>query len=55
MLVVAAHTDLEVRQFDIKTAFLHGYLKEEVCVQPPGGWGNLAGDPGRVLRQRRAL
>jgi hypothetical protein len=38
MLAVAAHAGLVLRQFDIKTAFLHGYLKEEVYVRPPRGW-----------------
>jgi hypothetical protein len=55
MLAVAAHADLVLRQFDIKTAFLHGYLKEEVYVRPPRGWEHLAGGPGRVLRLHRAL
>jgi hypothetical protein len=55
MLAVAAHADLVLRQFDIKTAFLHGYLKEEVYVWPPRGWEHLAGGPGRVLRLHRAL
>jgi hypothetical protein len=55
MWAVAAHADLGLRQFDIKTAFLHGYLKEEVYVRPPRGCEHLAGAPGRVLRLGRAL
>jgi hypothetical protein len=55
MLAVAAHAGLVLRQFDIKTAFLHGYLKEEVYVRPPRGWERLAGGSGRVLRLCRAL
>jgi hypothetical protein len=35
MLAVAAHAGLVLRQFDIKTAFLHGYHKKEVYVRPP--------------------
>jgi hypothetical protein len=27
MIAVAAHAGLVLRQFDIKTAFLHGYVK----------------------------
>jgi hypothetical protein len=53
MLAMAAHADLVFRQFDIKTAFLHGYLKEEVFVWPPRGWEHLAG--WQVLRLYRAL
>jgi hypothetical protein len=56
MLAVAKHEGLELRQFDIfiLTAFLHGYLKEEVYIRPPHGWKHLAG-PGRVLCLDRAL
>jgi hypothetical protein len=42
-LAVAAQEGLELRQFDIKTAFLNGYLKEEVYIRPPHGWKHLAG------------
>jgi hypothetical protein len=55
MLAVAAHAGLVLGQFDIKTAFLHGYLKEEVYVWPPRAWKHLAGGPGRMLRLCRAL
>jgi hypothetical protein len=55
MLAVAAHAGLVLRQFDIKRAFLHGYLKDEVYVQPQRGWEHLAGGSGGVLRLCRAL
>nr|GFA21233.1 hypothetical protein [Tanacetum cinerariifolium] len=36
-LAYAAHKDFTIFQMDIKTAFLNGILKEEVCIgQPPG-------------------
>jgi hypothetical protein len=54
MLAVAARENLELRQFDIKTAFLHGELQEDVFVRAPAGAARLAG-PGRVLRLHRAL
>jgi hypothetical protein len=47
MLAVAAHAGLVLRQFDIKTAFLHGHFKEEVHVRPPRGWEHLAGGPNK--------
>jgi hypothetical protein len=55
IMAVAVHADLTLQQFDIKTAFLHGHLKEEVYVRLPRGWEHLAGCPGHVLRLRRAL
>jgi hypothetical protein len=54
MLAVAAHEGLELRQFDIKAAFLHGYLEEEVYIRSPHGWKHLT-SPGRVSRLDRAL
>jgi hypothetical protein len=53
-LAVAAHEGLELRQFDMKTAFFNGYLKEEVYIRLPHGWNHLAG-ADRVLRLDRAL
>jgi hypothetical protein len=54
MLATCAHEDLEMRQFDICTAFLNGELDEEVYLRPPAGVSGLAAH-GRVLRLRRAL
>jgi hypothetical protein len=47
MLAVAAHEGLDIRQFDIKTAFVNGSFKEGVYIPPLHGWKHLA-DPGRV-------
>jgi Reverse transcriptase (RNA-dependent DNA polymerase) len=55
ILAIAAHEDLELRQFDICTAFLNGELDEEVFMRPPAGAEHLAGGGRRVLRLRRAL
>lgn len=54
ILAVAAHENLELRQFDIRTAFLNGELDEEVYIRAPVGAEHLAA-PGKVLRLRRAL
>jgi hypothetical protein len=51
MLAVAAREGLELRQFDIRTAFLNGDLEEEVYVRAPAGAEYLAARP-RVLRLR---
>jgi hypothetical protein len=55
MLAVSAHEGLELRQFDIRTAFLNEELQEEMYLRPPPGAQHLAGGSGRVLRLRRAL
>jgi hypothetical protein len=54
ILATCAHEDLEMRQFDIRTAFLNGELDEEVYIRAPDGAAHLAG-PQRVLRLHRAL
>ena len=54
ILATVAHEDLEMRQFDIRTAFLNGKLDEEVYVRPPRGAEYLA-RCGRALRLWRAL
>ena len=54
VIAVAAHEKLEMRQFDIRTAFLNGELAEEVYIRAPAGAPGLA-NQGRVLRLRRAL
>ena len=56
VLAVAAHEDLELRQFDVRTAFLNGKLEEEVYLRPPRGaehFLNVAS--GEVLRLYKAL
>lgn len=37
MLCIAAEKDLEIAQFDVKTAFLNGELKEEIFMETPKG------------------
>jgi hypothetical protein len=55
MLAVAAHEALELRQLDIRTAFLNGPLEKEVYLRPPAGLEGLAGVDGKVLRLQRAM
>lgn len=52
LLAVAAVEDLELRQLDIKTAFLNGDIDEELYIQQPPGYEQ--GD-AKVCRLRKAL
>ena len=38
ILALASIRDLDVIQFDITLAHLHGVLKEEVCMEQPEGY-----------------
>jgi len=37
LLHIGASLDLEINQMDVKTAFFHGYLEEEVYMEQPEG------------------
>lgn len=53
MLSHAAAEDLEIRQLDVKTAFLNGNLDEEIWIAPPEGLGNIPA--GQACFLNRAL
>ena len=38
MLAIAAFYDYEILQMDVKTAFLNGYLKEQLYMMQPEGF-----------------
>ncbi|KAJ0590430.1 putative RNA-directed DNA polymerase [Helianthus annuus] len=54
MLALAAYQGWEVHHLDVKSAFLHGDLKEEVYVSQPEGFIK-PGDEGKVYRLSKAL
>nr|GEU34026.1 DNA-directed DNA polymerase [Tanacetum cinerariifolium] len=53
-LVYAAHKSFTVFQMDVKTAFLHGSLKEDVYVYQPEGFID-ADHPSHVYKLKKAL
>ena len=38
LLVIAAHYDYEVWQMDVKTAFLNGFIEENIFMEQPKGF-----------------
>ena len=52
VLAVAAVERLQLRQFDVKTAFLYGTLQEEVYMRQPEGFDDGS---GRVCMLKRRL
>nr|GFB51668.1 retrovirus-related Pol polyprotein from transposon TNT 1-94 [Tanacetum cinerariifolium] len=53
-LAYAAHKSFTVFQIDVKTAFLHGTLKEDVYVCQPKGFID-ADHPSHVFKLKKAL
>ncbi|GJS59305.1 retrotransposon protein, putative, ty1-copia subclass [Tanacetum coccineum] len=41
LIAIAAYYDYEIWKMDVKTAFLYGYLNEEVYIEQPKGFVNL--------------
>jgi hypothetical protein len=52
LLSIAAAQDLKILQLDVKTAFLHGELMEEIYVRQPPGYGD---GTVRVWRLKKSL
>ena len=54
VLGLAASLDLEVEQMDVKTAFLHGDLEEEIYMEQPEGYVKK-GKENLVCRLKKSL
>ncbi|GKC37645.1 retrotransposon protein, putative, ty1-copia subclass [Tanacetum coccineum] len=54
IIVVVAFYDYEIWQMDVKTAFLNGYLSEEVYMEQPEGFVNPK-YPNRVCKLKRSI
>ena len=51
---MAATMDLEIEQLDVKTAFLHGDLEEEIYMEQPEGF-MVAGKEHLVCKLKKSL
>ena len=54
IISLAAHFGWEMHQFDVKNAFLHGSLEEEVYMEIPPGYGATNGG-NKVYILKKAL
>ncbi|GJW50470.1 retrotransposon protein, putative, ty1-copia subclass [Tanacetum coccineum] len=54
LIAIAAFYDYEIWQMDVKTAFLNGYLSEEVYMEQPEGFVNPK-YPNRVCKLKRSI
>jgi hypothetical protein len=54
ILSLAASLSLEIDQFDVKTAFLHGNLEEEIYMEQPDGF-KAKGKESLVCRLKKSL
>ena len=54
MLAIAAFYDYEIWQMDVKTAFLTGFLEEELYMMQPGGFVNPK-DANKICKLQRSI
>nr|GEX35397.1 putative retrotransposon protein [Tanacetum cinerariifolium] len=54
LIAIAAYYDYEIWQMDVKTAFLNGYINEEVYMEQPEGFVNPK-YPNRVCKLKRSI
>ena len=54
MLAIAAFYAYEIWQMDVKTAFLNGYLKEELYMMQPEGFVNPKG-ANKVFKLQQSI
>ena len=54
MLAIAAFYDYEIWQMDVKTAFLNGFLKEELYMMQPEGFVDPKG-ANKVCNLQRSI
>jgi len=55
LLALVAQYDLEMTQFDVKTAFLYGELKEEIYMKIPDGLKINNDEEDHILKLEKSL
>lgn len=55
LISVAANENLELTQFDVKTAFLYGSLEEEIYMKQPQGYDDNSGQVCRLVKSLYGL
>ncbi|KAL0287803.1 UNVERIFIED_CONTAM: hypothetical protein Sradi_7116800 [Sesamum radiatum] len=54
LLAIAAWYDYEIWQMDVKTAFLNGFVEEEIFMDQPEGF-TAVGEEQKVCRLQRSI
>ena len=54
LIVIAAYFDYEIWQMDVKTAFLNGFVEEELYIEQPEGFEDLSGT-NKVCKLQRSI
>ena len=54
LLAFACHKNFILYQMDVKSAFLNGFINEEVYVEQPSGFGSFD-FPNHVFKLKKAL
>ena len=54
ILAIAAYYDYEIWQMDVKTAFLNGYLEEDLYMTQPEGFEDL-NNVGKVCKLKKSI
>ncbi|KAA3485265.1 pleiotropic drug resistance protein 3-like [Gossypium australe] len=54
LFALAAQKQWRIHQLDVKSAFLNGFLKEEIYIEQPDGF-KVLGEEDKVYRLKRAL
>jgi hypothetical protein len=55
LISMATNLDWQLFQLDVKNAFLHGYLCEEVYIEQPPGFVAHGESQGHVCKLRKTL